>query len=255
MQTILIVVTLASLAMTIVLAVILARLIRFERRRSAARADLLREMADAATAPGALELVIDEPPDVRLRDDADAAATAAATDLFAQPEVRSAWPRRIAVAAALAVIAAGATFALRTSGERGAVPAASARAAAVSAQQGRLELLSLKETQGANALTITGLVQNPTDGTELSKVAATALLFAADGSYLASGRAPLDFTVLRPGDESGFVITVPINTPVARYRIGFRGEDGHVIGHVDRRTASTLAAGAAGLAAPRRGMS
>jgi hypothetical protein len=128
------------------------------------------------------------------------------------------------------------------------------RVPAASLQPGRLELLSLKETQGAKALTITGLVQNPSDGTELSKVAATALVFAADGSFLASGRAPLDFTVLRPGDESGFVITVPVNAPVARYRIGFRGEDGHVIGHVDRRTASTLAKGAAGLA-PRRGTS
>jgi hypothetical protein len=89
----------------------------------------------------------------------------------------------------------------------------------------------------------------------LSKVAATALVFAADGSFLASGRAPLDFTVLRPGDESGFVITVPVNAPVARYRIGFRGEDGHVIGHVDRRTGSTLAIGAIGTAAARRGTS
>jgi hypothetical protein len=251
MQTILIVVTVGSLAMTIVLSVILARLIRFERRRSAARAQLLREMADAATAPLELEPIVDESPDFRMRESADVIATVSTNDLFALPDVRSAWPRRVAVGAAVAVMTVAATLAFRSG-----APAESARAAtAASAPAGRLELLSLKQTQGPGALTITGLVQNPADGAELSKVAATALLFAADGSFLASGRAPLDFTVLRPGDESGFVITVPVNAPVARYRIGFRGEDGHVIGHVDRRTTSTLATAATGAAAPRRGTS
>ena len=75
----------------------------------------------------------------------------------------------------------------------------------------------------------------------LSKISATALVFSADGTFLASGRAPLDYTVLRPGDESGFVISVPVNVPVARYRVGFRSEDGRVIGHIDRRTATTMA--------------
>ncbi len=79
-------------------------------------------------------------------------------------------------------------------------------------------------------------MQNPRDGAVLSKVIATALLFGPDGTFLASGRAPLDFTVLRPGDESGFVINVPVTAPVARYRVGFRSEDGRVIGHIDRRT-------------------
>jgi hypothetical protein len=72
-------------------------------------------------------------------------------------------------------------------------------------------------------------------------VAATAFLFGADGTFLASGRAPLDFTILRPGDESGFVISVPVTLPVARYRIGFRGDDGRIIGHVDRRAANSIA--------------
>ena len=102
-------------------------------------------------------------------------------------------------------------------------------------------MLSLKQTQDTGALTITGLVQNPRDGAVLSKISATALVFGADGTFLASGRAPLDYTVLRPGDESGFVISVPVSAPVARYRVGFRSEDGRVIGHIDRRTATTMA--------------
>ena len=108
-------------------------------------------------------------------------------------------------------------------------------------QTALLELLSLKQTQDTGALTITGLVQNPRDGAVLSKISATALVFSADGTFLASGRAPLDYTVLRPGDESGFVISVPVSAPVARYRVGFRSEDGRVIGHIDRRTATTMA--------------
>jgi hypothetical protein len=104
-------------------------------------------------------------------------------------------------------------------------------------------------------LKITGLVHNPQDGAALSKVVATAMVFGPDGTYLATGRAPLDFTVLRPGDDSGFVITVPVDAPVARYRVGFRNEEGHVIGHIDRRTASTLATGTANAAVPARGTS
>ena len=55
------------------------------------------------------------------------------------------------------------------------------------------------------------------------------------------GRAPLDFATLAPGDESPFVLGVPVSGTVARYRVGFRSEDGRVIAHIDRRAAGTLA--------------
>jgi hypothetical protein len=106
-----------------------------------------------------------------------------------------------------------------------------------------LDLLSLDHAQKPDVLTITGLVQNPNGGAPLSNIAATAFLFGADGTFLASGRAPLDFASLRPGAETGFVINVPVNVPVARYRVGFRGEDGRIIGHVDRRLSATIARG------------
>jgi hypothetical protein len=35
---------------------------------------------------------------------------------------------------------------------------------------------------------------------------------------------------------------VPVSEAVARYRIGFRDEDGHVIAHVDRRQQAPVAA-------------
>jgi hypothetical protein len=90
-------------------------------------------------------------------------------------------------------------------------------------------------------MVITGLVRNPSGAAVLAHVTATAFLFGSDGTFLASGRAPLDYTTLAAGDESPFVISVPVSGTVARYRVGFRGEDGKVLAHVDRRAIGTLA--------------
>ena len=251
MESVLVVITLGSLAMTIALALLLARLVRAERRRSDARVAMLRDLADDTARQQAEhinpavdwdrgELVTDDIDDV---DPADRIGSRPSADLFVRPQARSAWPRRILVAATIALVAGLGAFTLRTTSSSGgpAFVARGTRQTAAPQTPGLLELVSLKQTQDAGALTITGLVQNPRDGAVLSKVRATALAFGADGSFLASGGAPLDFTVLRPGDESGFVISVPVTSPVARYRVGFRSEDGHVIGHVDRRTAATMA--------------
>ena len=48
MESVLVVITLGSLAMTIALALLLVRLMRAERRRSNARVALLRDLADDA---------------------------------------------------------------------------------------------------------------------------------------------------------------------------------------------------------------
>ena len=114
-------------------------------------------------------------------------------------------------------------------------------AASAPAQQAQLELLSLRYTQEPNGLTISGMVQNPRSGTPLSQITATAFLFSGDGSFLTSGRAPLDHTTLQAGDESPFVISVPVTGTVARYRVSFRDQSGRVIGHVDRRNNGAVA--------------
>jgi hypothetical protein len=256
MESVLTVITVVSLALTIVLAVILARLMRDERRRSEARVAVLREMAEAAAdgAVGARDVL----PTDDAGDDLDLRLTAdvrSAGDLFVRHESRSAWPRRAAVAATIASLVTVSTLALR-SRSPSATPAPAANTRPVSAQtEGLLALLSLKQTQGTDTLTIIGLVQNPRDGAVLSNIRATALLFGADGTFLASGGAALDFTILRPGDESPFVINVPVTAPVARYRVGFRSDDGRVIGHVDRRTAPTMASGDEAAAHRPRGTS
>ena len=106
MESVLIVVTLVSLALTIALAVVLARLMRDERRRSEARAAVLREMADAV----AREQLLEEPGDEL--DLPLVADVQPAGDLFVHREPGSAWPRRVAVAAALASLVTVAALAL-----------------------------------------------------------------------------------------------------------------------------------------------
>ena len=76
----------------------------------------------------------------------------------------------------------------------------------------------------------------------LSRVTVTAYAFDDKGSFLASGHALLEVTSLAPGDESPFVVSVPVTETVARYRIGFRGEDGRVIAHIDKRQQAPVAA-------------
>jgi hypothetical protein len=145
------------------------------------------------------------------------------------------------IVAPLALIILGAAIAFYPADADISAPEPSAAAPAAASPAVPLELLSLKHSQEANSLTVTGLVQNPRSGAPLSKVFATAFVFAADGSFLASGRAPLDFTTLGPGDESPFVVTVPVTGAVARYRVGFRSADGRVVAHVDRRSGGAIA--------------
>ena len=130
-----------------------------------------------------------------------------------------------------------------TAGRLGREPGAPAPAAVP------MELLSLAHDRQGDTLRITGLVQNPRAGEERRDVVAVAFLFDGAGTLVASGRAPLDFTRLAPGDESPFVILVPSADTVVRYRLGFRTRDGRVLAHVDRRSDS--AAATAGGAAAR----
>jgi len=97
-----------------------------------------------------------------------------------------------------------------------------------------LELLSMRHAREGATLTVSGLVRNPKNGAVTTRVAAVVFAFDRDGNFLASGRAPLDFTTLAPGDESPFVVSIPNVTNVGRYRVSFRTEAG-MLRHVDRR--------------------
>ncbi|HEX6976098.1 MAG TPA: hypothetical protein VF147_16940 [Vicinamibacterales bacterium] len=154
--------------------------------------------------------------------------------LFDEPERSSPWGGRLAVIAAIVLVVGGGGWLLLHAPSR----ARGEQAQTAVAERAPLELLSLRHAQEGDRLTITGLVQNPRTGAPLTRVVATAFAFGPDGTFLASGRAPIDFTSLGAGDESPFVVTVPVTGAVARYRVGFRAEDGTVIAHVDRRQES-----------------
>jgi hypothetical protein len=259
MDTTLIGVTLLSMTMAGALSVIVWRMLRIERRRSDARVMALAELA--ANEPAAHIVhqprathretprdrvtptparAVPQAQDQTLHETPIAAGT-----MFAERE-RSAspWGTRLAVMSALGlVIAAIVLFGLAArerSTEYEARQAVRPAATTAPAAPG-LDLLSLHDTRQPGTLTITGLVQNPRDGAMLTRVSVTAFAFDANGAFLASGRALLDITALAPGDESAFAVTVPVTENVARYRIGFRGDDGRVIAHIDRRQQGAVA--------------
>jgi hypothetical protein len=98
-----------------------------------------------------------------------------------------------------------------------------------------LVLLSMRYQRQGTTLTVSGLVKNPAGGAAVNRVTAVVFAFDRSGAFVASGRAPLDFSALAPGDESPFVVNVPNVSDVARYRVTFRSGDG-VVRHIDRRT-------------------
>jgi hypothetical protein len=255
MDTLLVTVTALSLAVATGLAILLTRLLRQEQRRSDARAALLSEMAAEppqpdppvsrrATDPIAMPSASGTPRQVRMDDlelrPADVTVPGVA-DLFAAQESASPAGRRFVVAAALGVPVFALSILILSSPPPPATPIAKAASAEPTAGVTPLELLSLRHAQQDSSLTITGLVQNPRGGVPLFGVVATVFLFGPDGGFLSSGRAPLDFTTLGPGDESPFVVTVPVSGQVARYRVGFRTEGGAVISHIDKRGPDALA--------------
>jgi hypothetical protein len=254
MDLILIAVTALALAMTAGMAIVVATLLRDERARSEARVAALSAMATehgeppissfaartvanrgaiAAPVPRSIRNASIEDFEIRpvaVRDSA----------LFAPAAQPSPWGARLGVIGTLIVVlvALGGAIMLRSTHGRDLSAAA---IAAPAAEPAPLELLSLSHAQEADHIVITGLVQNPRSAGSRSHVVATAFVFGPDGAFLSSSRAPLDFTTLTPGEESRFVVSVPVTAAVSRYRIGFRTEDGQVLPHVDKRAPDALA--------------
>ena len=232
MTTILLVTTILAVAVAVIAGTGLFLAYRQEQRRSEARVAALRQMAGPAG--DEIELAPVDFGDADVFDN-----EAASRSMFSDERESSPWGRRIAAAVGTALLVAIVGYLLLP--RSASITPETPEASATSKVPAPLELLSLRHTQEDGRLVITGLVQNPRRGAPLTRVVATAFVFGADGTFLASGRAPLDFSTLAAGDESPFVVAVPVGAPVARYRVGFRSEDGQVIGHVDRRSTGTLA--------------
>jgi hypothetical protein len=242
---ILLAVTIASLALALVMCIVTWRVLRLERDRTAARVELLAALAASADSSTS-------------GDDGIAAGDAIDSDelpgepewdapirpvlsegLFESTQAAGTAGRRWLAASAVALSIA-AVFVVRWavhSPEISAAAAASRLGAIVHRTEGTpLELLSLRHAWTSDgALSITGLVQNPADGRDRDQVEAMVYLFDQQGRFFASGHAPLDVSRLAHGDESPFQVRIPDARGVSRYRVAFRSTGGGPLAHIDRR--------------------
>lgn len=249
MESTLVIVTLVSLALASAMSLLTWRMVTRERRRESARVaalvDLAREDDDLLLAPGP-----GTPAAPRLRNAERGTPQASpkledtSSGLFAATERESPAGRRfvavIAVAAVMVVGVGVLMFAGRESSggsqtEVSTGGTTTGEPSAVGTAGVPLELLSLRHERDGERLMITGLVLNPRHGARIERASAVVFVFDPAGTFVASGRALIDFTKLDPGNESPFVVTVIAPGKIGRYRIGFRGQDGAVVGHVDRR--------------------
>jgi hypothetical protein len=223
MDLVLVTITAISLFLAIALGLIVFKLLREERLRSEARVALLtsavgerpvRTHREAAPQPASRV-----PPSV------------ASGELFVVAEDESPWRQRFGAA-----LAVGALMVLVGYGLTWIGSSSSSAARETAATEAPLELVSLQHAFEGGTFAISGTVLNPRHGAPVAQPSVTASLFAPDGSLLATQQSALDYATLAPGDESGFVIKIPMKGAVSRYRVGFRRPDGSVIAHVDRRT-------------------
>jgi hypothetical protein len=223
-------VTIASLLLAATMGVVTWRLSRDARERSAARVAALAAEIDG-DAPMRIPSEWRDQTAAAPGREAEAAPFATSSLFGSHIGSPSSRPMlaRLAPALLAGVLIVGGIAGL-------AVFMSSRSAAAAAAGEPRpLQLLSLRHDVKDGTLTIAGLVRNPERNPELPRITAVVFLFDAGGSFLASGRAPLDFGSLSPGEESPFLVTVNAPSGVSRYRVSFRREEGGVIPHVDRR--------------------
>jgi len=103
-----------------------------------------------------------------------------------------------------------------------------------------LELVSLGHAREARVLTINGTVRNPASGAKLEGLTAVVSLLDRDGALVSTKDVPLDYRALGPGEEAPFKVSVPDPGSIARYRVSFRAGTA-VVPHVDRRLDTKLA--------------
>ena len=72
-----------------------------------------------------------------------------------------------------------------------------------------LELVSLGHSRDASSLTINGVVRNPANGPRLEGLTAVVSLIDEHGGLVSTKDVPLDYRALGPGEEAPFKVTVP----------------------------------------------
>ena len=209
----LVVVSIVAAGLAIFFGALSWRLVHQDRLRSASRVAALSDAIDEATMGESPVDIVSVQPEFLAHE---------------RPVVRTQSFFKLAVGFAMTVIVV-IVFATLGATRSGGTTAA----AAAAIKSPSLELLSMRHVREADALTVTGLVRNGGSGSA-DRLIAVVFAFDRSGNFLASGRAPIDFLSLAPGDESPFKVSVPNAGEVGRYRVSFRTEAG-VVKHVDRR--------------------
>jgi type II secretory pathway pseudopilin PulG len=251
METILIVMTIVSIAIAVAALTAAQRMKRGERQRSEARVAALSSAAELhGAADGGWKQVAGEwqwvagagapSGDLRiapLTPSVEAMRDSAPAISFGTVERGEAKTGRmpLVAAAVLILVLGSATVFLRTSAkESGSVTQTSAHAV------DPLELVSLGHQREANSLTISGTVRNPASGHKLEGLTAVVSLLDNKGALVSTKDVPLDYRALGPGEEAPFKVSVPDPAAIARYRVSFRAGT-EVVPHVDRRSETKLA--------------
>lgn len=252
MDTLLVVITGLSMLMATAATTVAWRVVRADRRRTAARVAALaaaagvgtvRANADATRDDGSAEAAI---PTVREVPSGrhefvparSIAAVTAPTDtpsdettgaIFVRPAVDSGSSGRqhrlLAGAAAFAVVLVAGVGVLFVSGRTPGPGVAPARTP--------LELVALGHDRTDGQLAVQGVVRYPGVGASISAVDAEVRVFDAAGLVIANRSVRI--AAVGPGQDVPFVVPLGDMPAAARYRVSFTSE-GSMLPHVDRRT-------------------
>ena len=247
MDTLLLGITVVSLIVALVMSVTAWRLMRDEKRRSAARIAALSTAAGVDVAAKQLpELPLVEPkivPRVAPAPWKPAAPITPSTPAETpEPSVThatgflgsTAIERDTGGRQRSLAIAAFVLFALMSGGLVWMMSEPEGASAVAVGPNTPLELVSLSHARQNEKLAVSGLVRNPVSGRPVERLSAVVFLFDRTGTFVTSSRAHVDFLKLGAGDESPFVVSIDAPPTVARYRVSFRTDDG-VVPHIDRR--------------------
>jgi hypothetical protein len=254
MDTLLLGITVVSLVVALIMSVTAWRLMRDEKRHSAARIAALAAAAgvDNANRPFP-ELPIAE---ARVEPRITRSPWKPAAVVSEQPETPSVEPVVSHASGFLGVtsdvhdnggrqrslaIAAVALFVVLSGGLVWMMSGPEGTSAVAVGPNAPLELVSLSHARQNNKLAVSGLVRNPVSGKPVERLSAVVFLFDRMGTFVTSSRAHVDFLKLGAGDESPFVVAIDAPSTVARYRVSFRTDAG-VVPHIDRRGASPVPA-------------
>jgi hypothetical protein len=101
-----------------------------------------------------------------------------------------------------------------------------------------LELVALEDDRDADSFIVRGIVRNSAGATVVGLTAAVSV-FGSEGTLITTGQAAVAAPILRPGEETPFVVIVSNAAAADRYHLSFRTVAG-VMPHVDRRARAAL---------------